>query len=78
MRVARRTGNAWDAALAHGYALMPVKVWRKDVLSAEAALAEGERVSIGAGRASATSDEIPDDFSNTLEARRVHAYPRWW
>jgi predicted ATPase/DNA-binding SARP family transcriptional activator len=44
MVVARRTGDPWDAALAGGYALMAVKVWRKDWLSADAVLAEAERV----------------------------------
>jgi predicted ATPase/DNA-binding SARP family transcriptional activator len=44
VRVARRTGDAWDAALAGGYALMAVKVWRKNWLGADAVLAEAERV----------------------------------
>ena len=42
--VARRTGDAWDVALAGGYALMAVKVWRKDWLGADAVLTEAERV----------------------------------
>ena len=44
VRVARRTGEPWDAALASGYALMAVKVWREDWLSADALLADAERI----------------------------------
>ena len=44
VRVAQRTGDPWDSALAGGYALMAVKVWRKDWLGADTALADAERV----------------------------------
>jgi len=44
VRVARLTGDPWDAALAGGYALMAVKVWRRDWLSADALLADAGRV----------------------------------
>lgn len=44
VRAARRTGVAFDIALASAYPLMAVKMWRKDWLSADALLAESETV----------------------------------
>jgi predicted ATPase/DNA-binding SARP family transcriptional activator len=44
LRAARATGEPWDAALARGYPVMAVRMWRKDWTGADEHLADAERV----------------------------------
>ena len=44
LRAARSTGEPWDIALASGYPVMAVRMWRKDWTGADQYLEEAERV----------------------------------